>query len=285
MKHPVVKWGQDAFRVYITVQFTGIQQPNLANEILFKDKSILVRNESYNLEIDLSDEVVSSMSKFVDKGSEIAITLVKTCKKHWEKLSHVPVPNLSVDWNRWVNEDDERFSNVVKPHSPEELQELAQNLPNESLADSDVQRKLSAAIPFSAKDLKNLEKAPSLISCGADDGEWLSFWLEVMTTPQRMVTLVELWNNLCHEERAKLIRHLVDNLATESPEASAHIKGGESLLNDLDPTHYRQEGVEHCAKWVSELSKTDTDTRTHFVNQMFGKLNDFDRKLVVTTFM
>lgn len=284
MKHPTVKWGQDAFRLFVTVQFTMLDDPTL-NQVSITDRSLAVKNGSYELEIELLHPVVSSTSKFMDKGTEIVITISKTCKMHWPRLSVSPVPNLSVDWSRWVNEDDEQFTSSKDPLTMEQLEEFASHFPTESLADTDVQQKLSAAIPFNEKDSSDLEAAPSLVSSTIDDADWLPFWLERMTTPQRMTTLVELWNKLDQRERIKLIKQLVNNVAAESPEASAHVKGGDSVLGELDPTHYKQEGVKHCQKWVTELNEMDSDTRMDFMNKMFTHLNDFDKKLVVTTFM
>jgi len=70
--------------------------------------------------------------------------------------------------------------------------------------------------------------------------EWIDFFVTKFTVPQRMYTLVEVWNSSSQEDRVVLISHLVELLSMSSPTLSEHIKGGQEVLRNLDPSDYKK---------------------------------------------
>merc|ERR1711879_1044760 len=70
-----------------------------------------------------------------------------------------------------------------------------------------------------------------------------------MTVPQRMQTLIKLWNSASQEERAEFLRHLIDIIANK--DISNRIKGGQEILKDLDESFYA--GVTYPQAWVDQF--------------------------------
>eukprot|EP00923_Selenidium_pygospionis_P039969 GHVN01069283.1.p1 GENE.GHVN01069283.1~~GHVN01069283.1.p1 ORF type:complete len:286 (+),score=34.17 GHVN01069283.1:85-942(+) len=285
MKHLNSKWGQDGWRVFLTVEFLDCDKPNT---VVLTDSEITVGNEEYSLAIPLAKPVDKANSSYVERGKSVSITLRKRQKIHWETLSTKKIPNLGIDWNRWVDEDDDVFTSQMYPGvstttDQNDIEDFARKVPTEALSDAGLQKHLMNSIRFEPKDSQPLESAPDL-SVDSVDG-WVSFWVDTMTLPQRMYMMVETWNLLSVEERESLMRYLITFLDAESPEASAHVKGGEGVLRDLDPSHYKDAGATLCSRWIEQMKNFDVTPRLDVVKIMFQNLTAFDRKLVISAFM
>merc|ERR1719502_280721 len=95
---------------------------------------------------------------------------------------------------------------------------------------------------------KPLTDAPKL---ELPEGEFLKFYTEKMTVPQRMQTLIKLWNSAEQEERVEFLRHLIDLI--DNPVVSNRIKGGQEILKDLDENYYH--GVTVPEAWVTQFKE------------------------------
>lgn len=293
MLYPTTKWGQDGWRIFITVQF-GSWDRTFVNEVQLCEESILVSNQKYIFEASLLQAIDVSSSTFVDRGHSVSITLKKQKLKHWPKLSrqdsHVRNGQLLIDWQRWTEKDDDVYAGEqdTLPISQEDLDAMAEKLPAELLPNENIQQELVKNIPFTPKDAEPLDSAPDLCVGHPNDtsvSRWISFWLDSMTLPQRMYTLVEIWNSLEQPDRQALVQYLIEVLAAESPEASEHVKGGTSVLRDLDASHYEDEKSCFCSQWVEQLKCFASSDKMAVVTLMFDKLSAFDKKLVISTFM
>merc|ERR1711948_248307 len=81
------------------------------------------------------------------------------------------------------------------------------------------------------------------------EGPFVQYDKEKMTAPQRMQTLVHLWNSADQPERVEFLRHLIDII--DNPAISNRIKGGQEILKDLDTSFYQ--GVTYPEKWVDHF--------------------------------
>ncbi|CAE7433989.1 unnamed protein product [Symbiodinium microadriaticum] len=104
------------------------------------------------------------------------------------------------------------------------------------------------------------------------DGDWLTFYQTKMTAPQRMQTLVHLWNSANQEERVEFLRHLIDLI--NNPTISNRIKGGQEVLKDLDANFYR--GVTFPEEWVVAFQTFAIDDKKMAFEKLFKSLDQQD---------
>mmetsp|Transcript_5377 Transcript_5377/g.7572 ORF Transcript_5377/g.7572 Transcript_5377/m.7572 type:complete len:104 (-) Transcript_5377:275-586(-) len=103
-----------------------------------------------------------------------------------------------------------------------------------------------------------------------------------MTAPQRMQTMVQLWNSAEQEERVEFLRHLIDILG--NPTISNRIKGGQEILKDLDASFY--EGVTYPESWVTQFKDAmKLDDKKLVFEKLFKSLDNQERGLVLGTLM
>merc|ERR1719408_1220179 len=107
-----------------------------------------------------------------------------------------------------------------------------------------------AAVPAAVPEEHKvpLDDAPKL---ELPEGEFLQFYTEKMTPPQRMQTLIKLWNSAPQEQRVEFLRHLIDII--QNPAVSNRIKGGQEILKDLDENYYA--GVTYPEVWVEQFKE------------------------------
>ncbi|CAE8723191.1 unnamed protein product [Polarella glacialis] len=122
-----------------------------------------------------------------------------------------------------------------------------------------------------------LENVPEL---EMPEGEWLQYYGEKMTAPQRMQTLVHLWNSADQTERVDFLRHLIDIIG--NPAVTNRIKGGQEVLKDLDANYYH--GVTYPEKWVDSFQAMTEDKKIVF-EKLFKTLDSQERSLVLGTLM
>lgn len=123
-----------------------------------------------------------------------------------------------------------------------------------------------------------LDDAPALT---LPDGDWLSFYQTKMTAPQRMQTLVHLWNSANQTERVEFLRHLIDLI--NNPTITNRIKGGQEVLKDLDANYYH--GVTFPDAWVTAFQELAVDDKKVTFEKLFKSLDQQERGLVLGTLM
>ena len=123
-----------------------------------------------------------------------------------------------------------------------------------------------------------LDDAPSL---KLPDGDWLTFYQTKMTAPQRMQTLVHLWNSAGQTERVEFLRHLIDLI--NNPSITNRIKGGQEVLKDLDANYYH--GVTFPEAWVKTFEELQVDEKKVTFEKLFKSLDQQERGLVLGTLM
>lgn len=113
------------------------------------------------------------------------------------------------------------------------------------------------------------------------EGPWLKYYVEHMTAPQRMQTMVHFWNSAEQEERVEFLRHLIDIIG--NPAISNKIKGGQEVLKDLDTSFY--EGVTYPEAWLDSFKETKIDDKKVIFEKLFKSLDNSERGLVLGTLM
>mmetsp|Transcript_23587 Transcript_23587/g.44544 ORF Transcript_23587/g.44544 Transcript_23587/m.44544 type:complete len:177 (+) Transcript_23587:50-580(+) len=138
----------------------------------------------------------------------------------------------------------------------------------------------AAEVPaaLSEEHSRPLKDAPEL---QLPEGEWLTYYQTKMTAPQRMQTLVHLWNSGNQEERVEFLRHLIDLI--NNPAISNRIKGGQEVLKDLDANFYH--GVTFPEDWVKSFEAMGVDDKKVTFEKLFKSLDQQERGLVLGTLM
>ncbi|GAB4841138.1 hypothetical protein Ancab_021882 [Ancistrocladus abbreviatus] len=112
-RHPEVKWAERADKVYLTVQLPDAKnvKVNLDPEGIFTfSASAGAGNHVYELKLDLFDKVNVEESK-INVGVRNTFCIIeKVEQKWWKKILRgdaKPPHYVKVDWDKWVDEDDE----------------------------------------------------------------------------------------------------------------------------------------------------------------------------------
>lgn len=122
-----------------------------------------------------------------------------------------------------------------------------------------------------------LDDAPELQNVS---GDFLDYYQNKMTPPQRMQTLIMLWNASPQEERVLFLRHLIDII--NNPAISNRIKGGQGILKDLNTNYYR--GVTYPVAWPTQFKeKMNSDDKKLVFEMLFKSLDPSEQGLVLGT--
>ncbi|XP_062098511.1 co-chaperone protein p23-1-like [Humulus lupulus] len=116
-RHPSVKWAQRPDKLYITIDLPDAQDVKLKLEpegkFLFSATSG-VDKVPYELDLDLFDKVDVNESKASVGLRNIRYLIKKNEDKWWSRLlkqAGKPPVFLKVDWDKWVDEDEEHENN------------------------------------------------------------------------------------------------------------------------------------------------------------------------------
>jgi len=110
----------------------------------------------------------------------------------------------------------------------------------------------------------------------------LQYYTEKMTVPQRMQTLIKLWNSAPQEERVEFLRHLIDII--KNPAVSNRIKGGQEILKDLDENYYQ--GVTYPEAWATQFKDSlSVEDKKVVFEKLFKALGSQEQGLVLGTLM
>nr|XP_027092807.1 co-chaperone protein p23-1-like isoform X1 [Coffea arabica] len=112
-RHPMVKWAQRSDRLFITVELPDAN--NVTHKLEPEGKFLFsattgVDNTPYEVEFDLFDKVDVNESKISATSRNICYLVKKAENKWWTRLlkqSGKPPIFLKVDWDKWVDEDEQ----------------------------------------------------------------------------------------------------------------------------------------------------------------------------------
>ncbi|KAF4349792.1 co-chaperone protein p23-1-like isoform X1 [Cannabis sativa] len=110
-RHPYVKWAQRSDKIFITVDLLDAKDVKLKLEpdgrFIF---SATKDSIPYEVDIELFDKINVEESKYNVGARGIVYAIKKAEKKWWDRLlkqEGKPPVFLRVDWDKWVDEEDE----------------------------------------------------------------------------------------------------------------------------------------------------------------------------------
>ncbi|KAH9322394.1 hypothetical protein KI387_017033, partial [Taxus chinensis] len=112
-RHPEVKWAQRSDKLYITIELPDANNPKvkLEPEGNFCFSAVVGKDQAlYEVDLDFFDRVNVEDSKINIGLRNIVCVVKKEEKKWWKQLVKTEgkrLPFLKVDWNKWVDEDEE----------------------------------------------------------------------------------------------------------------------------------------------------------------------------------
>lgn len=115
-RHPEVKWAQRSDKVFVTVELPDAKNPKVKIEPEGKFSFLATvgpENGSYELDMELFEKVNVEDSKISTGLRNVVCVLQKNEKGWWKRLLKAegkPPPYLKVDWDKWVDEDEENES-------------------------------------------------------------------------------------------------------------------------------------------------------------------------------
>ncbi|KAK9820424.1 hypothetical protein WJX72_010140 [[Myrmecia] bisecta] len=118
---PPVKWSQRKDVVYLSIDVQDAEQPQVKldsddkhGKVSFKGKAKSHATgpelHEYSLDLELNGPIDPKQSKISVSGRQVLLCLKKTQEGHWPRLlaqSGKTPANITVDWDRWVDEDEE----------------------------------------------------------------------------------------------------------------------------------------------------------------------------------
>ena len=118
--NPQLKWAQRKDKVYLTIDLVEVTDP----KIDIVDGKVLKfsgsdKNHNYSLELEFFEEISKEESKYVFASRNIFLNLKKKVKgPYWERLTKSPAKLnfLNVDWNLYIDEDDEEETAAKSPN-------------------------------------------------------------------------------------------------------------------------------------------------------------------------
>ncbi|CAD7942953.1 unnamed protein product [Amoebophrya sp. A25] len=103
---PSILWAQRPGWVFMTIDVKDCKEP----EIDLDDSSLKFKGESsgktYEFNFDFHAAVDKEESK-INKKRVIELVLKKKEEDSWPRLSKAKLPYVKIDWNKWVDSDDE----------------------------------------------------------------------------------------------------------------------------------------------------------------------------------
>ncbi|CAA7059461.1 unnamed protein product [Microthlaspi erraticum] len=113
-RHPTVKWAQRSDKVYITVELPDAEDVKLKLEPegkFFFSATSGASKTQYEVDLDLFDNVDVNESKASVSSRCVCYLVKKAESKWWNRLikqEGKPPVYLKVDWDKWVDEDEEK---------------------------------------------------------------------------------------------------------------------------------------------------------------------------------
>ncbi|KAK4354643.1 hypothetical protein RND71_026837 [Anisodus tanguticus] len=112
-RHPAVKWAQRSDKLFITVELPdakNVKQKLKPEGEFFFSATAGADNVPYEVELDLFDKIDVDESKSSNTSRNICYLVKKAEDKWWSRLvkqEGKPPKFLKVDWDKWVDEDEQ----------------------------------------------------------------------------------------------------------------------------------------------------------------------------------
>ncbi|KAG8369256.1 hypothetical protein BUALT_Bualt15G0132600 [Buddleja alternifolia] len=112
-RHPLVKWAQRSDKLFITVELPDAKNVKLNLDPegnFFFSATSGADNIPYEIDIDLHDKIDVNESKASITSRHICYLVKKAESKWWRRLlkqEGKPPVFLKVDWDKWVDEDEQ----------------------------------------------------------------------------------------------------------------------------------------------------------------------------------
>ncbi|KAL6984239.1 prostaglandin-E synthase, partial [Sarracenia purpurea var. burkii] len=123
-RHPTVKWAQGSDELYITIELPDAKDVKLKLEPegkFFFSATSGAESIPYEIDMDLYDEIDINESKANVGLRNICYLIKKAENKWWSRLLKQegrPPVFLKVDWDKWVDEDEEQESKIGTDMDP-----------------------------------------------------------------------------------------------------------------------------------------------------------------------
>eukprot|EP00057_Strongylocentrotus_purpuratus_P025161 XP_011679635.1 PREDICTED: uncharacterized protein LOC100891190 [Strongylocentrotus purpuratus] len=119
--HPKILWSQHANSVLLSVQLQDVKHPIVNVTTSSISFSAILENIEYEFELDLFSRVDNTNFTMVSAGREFLITLYKeSIGIKWTRLTQTKtkIPYISVDFERWQDDDEDAQNAKRKPFTP-----------------------------------------------------------------------------------------------------------------------------------------------------------------------
>ncbi|CAN1132275.1 Co-chaperone protein p23-2 [Linum perenne] len=122
-RNPEVLWAQKSGKVYLTIALPDAKDVSVKCEAqgLFTFSARGVHDESFELSLHLYAPILPETCKTKVGLRNIICSIQKAEKTWWKRLlksGGKPAPYIKVDWNKWIDEDDE--DSASDTHSDED---------------------------------------------------------------------------------------------------------------------------------------------------------------------
>eukprot|EP00246_Nothoceros_aenigmaticus_P003323 TRINITY_DN143_c0_g2_i1.p2 TRINITY_DN143_c0_g2~~TRINITY_DN143_c0_g2_i1.p2 ORF type:complete len:158 (+),score=40.49 TRINITY_DN143_c0_g2_i1:207-680(+) len=113
-RHPEVVWAQRTEKVFLTIELPDAKDPKVKLEPEGKltfSATAGAENQAYDLDLDLFEKINVEGSKINVGLRHTFIVIEKEDKGWWKRLLKAQgktPPYVKVDWNKWVDEDEEK---------------------------------------------------------------------------------------------------------------------------------------------------------------------------------
>jgi hypothetical protein len=256
------KWYQDRRSVTAVTEYA---EPPADLAVSFEDQAFKLQAAGAEHRLVTLHPINAAACSYAASARRLTVTIVKKKRKFWKNLVPRKDPKISVLWDKWVEFDSD--DNATEPDSDADE---ADSVPAPEPAPK------PSGVDPSSPHAQPLDHAPP-VDEGAED--WVKFWLEGMTEPQRMLTLVECWNSCDSDGRVVLLRHLIELLG--DPKVSNKIKGGQEVLADLDASFYA--GVSYPKAWLESFTSRSIEERKLIFEKLYRALPASEQRLVMGT--
>ena len=113
--------------MYVTIEVTDLKEHNIDlkpdGQLIFKAKTA---EANYAFDFALFGEVNVEGSKWNTKGRYIILNIEKKEEESWPRITKEKVKNnhIQVDWNRWVDSDEEDEKEDDQDFDPSNMQDF-----------------------------------------------------------------------------------------------------------------------------------------------------------------
>ena len=185
MSNPSILWAQDREKVFLTLEIFKVEVGDLKSdsrkiEITGKE-SVNNTLEDFQLVLNLYSDVNPDTVIHQVRENSIFMTLEKTSRQFWNRLTPTKQNNVKIDWQRWVDDEDDEDSeeeellqnfNDFKKTLPSELLEtdFTELLPNEDENLDGSEEELNNEEESRSPSPSTFEDAPDRSVDSIDDG-------------------------------------------------------------------------------------------------------------------